>query len=40
MERDDWEEVLNIRPVRSACSKKALGYHVPFLDKWLEKFRL
>ncbi len=35
MERDDWEEVLNIRPL-SELPKKALGYEVPFLTKWLE----
>lgn len=35
MERDDWEEILNIRPVKN-LAKKALGYEVPFLDKWLE----
>lgn len=35
MERDDWEEVLNIRPL-DQLAEKALGYHVPFLDKWLE----
>lgn len=35
MERDDWEEVLNIRPLAD-LPKKALGYEVPFLTKWLE----
>lgn len=35
MERDDWEEVLNIRPL-DQLAEKALGYRVPFLDKWLE----
>ncbi len=33
MERDDWDEVLNIRPL-SDLPKKALGYSVPFLEKW------
>lgn len=36
MERDDWEAVLNIRPLTD-LAKKALGYDVPFLTKWLEK---
>lgn len=36
MERDDWEEVLKIRPLTD-IPKKALGYEVPFLTKWLEK---
>lgn len=36
MIRDDWEEVLNIRPLTD-LAKKALGYEVPFLTKWLEK---
>lgn len=35
MERDDWEEVLNIRPLTD-LPRKALGYDVPFLTKWLE----
>lgn len=35
MERDDWEEVLNIRPLKD-LPEKALGYPVPFLNKWLE----
>lgn len=35
MERDDWEEVLNIRPLKD-IPQKALGYPVPFLSKWLE----
>ena len=33
MERDDWQEVLRIRPL-SDIPKKALGYEVPFLDQW------
>ncbi len=36
MVRDDWNEVLNIRPLTD-IPKKALGYEVPFLTKWLEK---
>lgn len=35
MERDDWEEVLNIRPL-TELPQKALGYEVPFLTKWFE----
>lgn len=35
MEREDWEEVLNIRPIKD-LAKKALGYEVPFLEKWAE----
>lgn len=35
MERDDWEDVLNIRPLKD-IPEKALGYPVPFLSKWLE----
>ncbi len=35
MEREDWEEVLNIRPL-SELPVKALGYEVPFLKKWSE----
>lgn len=35
MVRDDWEEVLNIRPLR-ALAKEALGHEVPFLSKWLD----
>ena len=30
MERDDWEKVLNIRPLTD-LPKKALGYDVPFI---------
>lgn len=36
MERDDWDEVLKIRPLTD-IPKKALGYEVPFLTKWLEQ---
>ena len=35
MERDDWQEVLRIRPL-SDIPKKALGYEVPFLEKWFQ----
>ena len=35
MERDDWQEVLRIRPL-SDIPKKALGYEVPFLDQWFQ----
>ncbi len=35
MARDDWEEVLDIRPLEELASK-ALGYDVPFLRKWFE----
>lgn len=34
MVRDDWEEVLNIRPIKD-IPKIALGHEVPFLTKWL-----
>lgn len=34
MVRHDWEEVLNIRPLKS-LAKQALGKDVPFLSKWL-----
>ncbi len=36
MEREDWTEVLRIRPLTD-IPKKALGYEVPFLTKWLER---
>ncbi len=35
MERDDWDEVLNIRPLEDICPK-ALGEDVPFIRKTLE----
>ncbi len=35
MVRDDWDEVLNIRPLTD-IPRRALGYEVPFLTKWLE----
>lgn len=34
MEREDWAQVLNIRPLED-IPQKALGYEVPFLSKWL-----
>lgn len=36
MERDDWEEVLKIRPL-TEIPQRALGHEVPFLTKWFEK---
>ena len=33
MARDDWEEVLDIRPLEE-LAPKALGYDIPFLRKW------
>ena len=36
MERDDWEEVLNIRPLNK-IPEQALGYKIGFIDKWLEE---
>lgn len=35
MERDDWDEVLRIRPL-AQLPQKALGYPVPFLERWFE----
>lgn len=35
MERDDWPQVLDIRPLAD-LPRQALGYEVPFLTKWLE----
>lgn len=35
MERDDWEEVLNIRPLEN-IPEIALGYKVDFLDNWFK----
>ena len=35
MERKDWDDVLDIRPL-AAIPEKALGYPVPFITKWLE----
>lgn len=34
MVREDWNEVLNIRPLED-LAPKALGYDVPFLRKWI-----
>ena len=34
MARDDWDDVLNIRPLEE-LAPKALGYDIPFLKKWL-----
>ena len=36
MEREDWEEVLNIRPLEN-IPEKALGYKVDFLEKWFRE---
>ena len=35
MERNDWDEVLNIRPLAD-LPRQALGYDVPFLTRWLQ----
>lgn len=35
MVRDDWDEVLNIRPLKD-IPVKALGHEVPFLSHWLK----
>lgn len=35
MVRQDWDEILNIRPLKD-IPRKALGHEVPFLDKWLD----
>lgn len=34
MDRDDWEEILNIRPLTD-IPKKVLGYEIPFMEKWV-----
>lgn len=34
-ERDDWDDILNIRPLTD-IPQKALGYDVPFITQWLE----
>ncbi|MGJ0848567.1 CocE/NonD family hydrolase [Tissierella praeacuta] len=36
MDRNDWAEVLNIRPFKD-IAPKALGYPVEFLDHWLNR---
>lgn len=35
MVRDDWDEVLDIRPLEK-LAPAALGYDIPFLNKWFE----
>ena len=35
MAREDWDEVLNIRPLEE-LAPKALGYDIPFLKKWFQ----
>lgn len=35
MEREDWDQVLDIRPIED-IPKKALGYDIPFIKTWLE----
>ena len=35
MEQDNWDEILDIRPLNQ-ITEKALGHEVPFLTKWLE----
>lgn len=35
MDRDDWDEVLDIRPIKE-MSKRALGYEIPFVNRYLE----
>ncbi|RDY27889.1 CocE/NonD family hydrolase [Romboutsia weinsteinii] len=35
MMRDDWDEILNIRPLKN-ISKIALGYDIPFFNKWID----
>ncbi|EHL16663.1 hydrolase CocE/NonD family protein [Peptoanaerobacter stomatis] len=32
--RDDWDEVLAVRPIED-IPKKALGYDIPFFNKWI-----
>jgi len=34
MERDDWDELLNIRPIED-IALRALGRRIPFIDHWL-----
>lgn len=34
MERDDWDEILDIRPLEE-IAPHALGHQIPFLSKWL-----
>ena len=35
MEQDNWDEILDIRPLNK-ITEKALGHEVPFLTKWLD----
>ncbi len=35
MERKDWDDVLNIRPIES-IPRKTLGYDIEFFNRWLE----
>lgn len=35
MNRNDWNEVLNIRPIKD-IPKLALGFDIPFWDKWMK----
>ena len=35
MDRDDWDELLDIRPLED-IAPRALGHQVPFLKKWLD----
>jgi len=39
MDRDDWAEVLDIRPLEN-MAKQALGYDIPFVNKYLEHMDL
>ncbi len=39
MERDDWDQVLDIRPL-DQIPKQALGYEIPFVTKYLEHMDL
>jgi len=39
MERDDWAEVLDIRPIEQ-MAKQTLGYDIPFVNKYLEHMNL
>lgn len=34
MIRDDWEQVMKIRPLTTLCDE-VLGYKVPFIEKWV-----
>lgn len=35
MNRKDWDEILETRPIQDVC-KKALGYDIPFFQNWIE----